>query len=91
MRIDQRRSEAEIIKVWNSSLDPNITAHAQPVGLRRGTLFVSVDSSAWLSEIVRYRKRDILERLRHSFGPDLISDFFPDWLAATGELRAPNG
>lgn len=72
MRIDQRRSEAEVIKVWNSLLDPNITAHAQPVGLRRGTLFVSVDSSAWLSEIVRYRQRDILERLRHSFGPDLI-------------------
>jgi hypothetical protein len=70
--LDRKRSEAEIVKVWNHLLDPNITKHAQPVGLRRGTLFVNVDSSVWLSEIVRYRQRDILERLQHSFGAEYI-------------------
>ena len=35
-------------------------------------LFVTVDSSVWLSEIVRYRRREILDRLRHCFGADLI-------------------
>jgi predicted nucleic acid-binding Zn ribbon protein len=73
LRIDRRRSDAEVIKVWNSLLDPNIVAHAQPTGLRKGTLFVSVDSSVWLSEIVRYRRKEILDRLQHSFGRDLIS------------------
>jgi predicted nucleic acid-binding Zn ribbon protein len=73
LRIDRRRSEAEILKVWNQLLDPLIVAHAQPTGLRKGTLFVTVDSSVWLSEIVRYRRREILERLQHSFGRDLIS------------------
>jgi hypothetical protein len=34
---------------------------------------VAVDSSAWLSEIVRYRRKEILDRLQHSFGRDLIS------------------
>ncbi len=72
LRIDKRQAEAEVVKVWNHLLDPNIVAHAQPVGLRKGTLFVSVDSSAWLSEIVRWRRREILERLQHSFGHDLI-------------------
>ena len=72
LRIDKRRSEAEIVKVWNQLLDPVITSHAQPTGLRKGTLFVAVDSSVWLSEIVRYRRGEILERLQHSFGPDLI-------------------
>ena len=72
LRIDRRRSEAEVVKVWNSLLDPDIVAHAQPTGLRKGTLFVSVDSSVWLSEIVRYRRKDILDRLQHSFGQDLI-------------------
>src|SRR5262245_25803810 len=66
-RIDHRRGDAEVIKVWNSLIDPNIVAHAQPVGLRKGTLFVSVDSSVWLSEIVRYRRKEILDRLQHSF------------------------
>ena len=70
--MDQRRAEAEVVKVWNSLIDPNIVAHAQPAGVRKGTLFVNVDSSVWLSEIVRYRRREILERLQHSFGRELI-------------------
>ena len=72
LRIDRRRSEAEVVKVWNHLLDPNLVAHAQPTGLRNGTLFVTVDSSVWLSEIVRYRRKEILERLQHSFGRDFI-------------------
>ncbi len=71
--IDRRRSDAEVVKVWNHLLDPNIVAHAQPTGLRNGTLFVTVDSSVWLSEIVRYRRKEILDRLQHSFGRDLIT------------------
>jgi predicted nucleic acid-binding Zn ribbon protein len=72
LRLDQRRAEAEIIKVWNSLIDPDIVVHAQPAGIRNGTLFVTVDSSVWLSEIVRYRRKEILNRLQYSFGPDLI-------------------
>lgn len=72
LRIDSRRAEVEIVKVWNSLIDPNIVAHAQPIGLRKGTLFVVVDSSVWLSEIVRYRRKEILDRLQHSFGRDII-------------------
>jgi len=72
LHMDNRRAEVEVVKVWNSLLDPNIVAHAQPVGLRKGTLFVNVDNSTWLSEIVRYRRKEILDRLQLSFGRDLI-------------------
>jgi hypothetical protein len=72
LRMDSRRAEAEVVKVWNSLIDPTIVAHAQPAGVRRGTLFVTVDSSVWLSEIVRYRRKEILERLQHSFGREFI-------------------
>jgi hypothetical protein len=72
LHMDQRRAEAEVIKVWNSLIDPNIVTHAQPAGMRNGTLFVNVDNSVWLSEIVRYRRREILDRLQYSFGRDLI-------------------
>ena len=71
--LERRCAETEIVKVWNHLIDPNVVAHAQPTGLRKSTLFVSVDSSVWLSEIVRYRRHEILERLQHSFGQDLIS------------------
>ena len=72
LHLDNRRAEAEVVKVWNSLLDPNIVAHAQPVGLRKGTLFVTVDSSVWLAEIVRYRRKEILDRLQYGFGRNLI-------------------
>ena len=70
--LDRKRSEAEIVRVWNHSIDPVITKHAQPAGLAKGTLFINVDSNVWLSELVRYRHREILLRLQNSFGPDLI-------------------
>jgi len=73
LRMDRRRAEAEVIKVWNALLDPTIVAHAQPTGLAKGTLFVAVDSNVWLSEIVRYQRKEILDRLQHSFGRDLIA------------------
>ena len=72
LRMDKRQSEAEILRVWNSVLDPNVTTHAQPTGINKGTLFVTVDSSVWLSEIVRYRRKEILDRLQLSFGRELI-------------------
>lgn len=72
LRLDRRLAETEIVKVWNRLLDPNIAAHAQPAGLRNGTLFVSVDHPAWLSEIVRYRQKEILARLQSSFGSQAI-------------------
>jgi len=72
LKMDSRRADIEIVKVWNSALDPNITAHAQPANLHKGTLFVNVDSNAWLSEIVRYRRKEILDRLQHSFGKTFI-------------------
>jgi len=71
--LDRRRAEAEIVRVWNNLIDPNITAHARPTGLNKGTLFVTVDSSVWLGEIVRYRRKEILDRLQHSFGRDLVA------------------
>jgi predicted nucleic acid-binding Zn ribbon protein len=72
LRLDARQADAEIVKVWNSLIDPAVTAHAQPANLHKGTLFVNVDSNAWLSEIVRYRRREILDRLQHSFGKTTI-------------------
>jgi predicted nucleic acid-binding Zn ribbon protein len=71
-RLEARQAEAEIVKVWNALIDPAVTAHAQPHNLNKGTLFVNVDSSVWLNEIVRYRRKEILERLQHSFGKSVV-------------------
>ena len=70
--LERKQSELEILKVWNHLMDPLVAQHAKPVGIAKGTLFVAVDSNVWLDEIVRYRRREILKRLHHSFGPDVI-------------------
>ena len=70
--LDRRRLESEVARVWRHLIDPTIVAHAQPTGLHKGTLFVTVDSSVWLNEIVRYRRKEILERLQNSFGREFI-------------------
>ena len=72
LRLDARQADAEVVKVWNSLIDPAVTAHAQPANLHNGTLFVNVDNSVWLSEIVRYRRKEILDRLQNSFGKTTI-------------------
>jgi hypothetical protein len=72
IRLERKQADLEILKVWDNLMDPMVVAHARPVGLAKGTLFVNVDSNVWLSEIVRYRRKEMLQRLQHSFGPDLI-------------------
>ncbi|GIT04821.1 MAG: hypothetical protein CM1200mP29_02320 [Verrucomicrobiota bacterium] len=78
---NRRRAETEVVRVWNQTIDPTITGHAQPAGIRRGTLFVSVDSSVWLDEIVRYRRHEILQRMQHAMGREFGKEnLIPDWL-----------
>ncbi len=72
LQLEQRVAESQIQTVWKRTIDPVITAHAQPAGLARGTLFVNVDSNTWLSEIVRYRRHEILERLQLAVGKAMV-------------------
>lgn len=72
LKLEQRGKEAEVMKVWNNLIDSRITEHAQPAGIVKGTLFVNIDSSVWLDEIVRYRRKEILTQLQTAFGRDLI-------------------
>jgi hypothetical protein len=61
LRLEQRLDEAKIQTIW-----------AQPAGFAKGTLFVNVDSSVWLNEIVRYRRHEILERLQTALGKTVV-------------------
>jgi predicted nucleic acid-binding Zn ribbon protein len=72
MRLEQRLDESRILSVWPRIIDPMVVAHATPAGFAKGTLFVNVDSNAWLDEIVRYRRHEILERLQHALGKAVV-------------------
>jgi len=72
LKMESRRADIEIVKVWNSVIDPAVVAHAQPVNVHHGTLFVSVDSDTWKYEIIRYHRKEILQRMQYSFGLEKI-------------------
>lgn len=72
LHLERKQAESQILEIWTRSLDPVITAHAQPTGLVKGTLFISVDSNVWLDELNRYRRREILERLQHVLGRQVV-------------------
>ena len=46
--------------------------HTRPAALRRATLTVFVDSSAWMQHVT-IRKRTLLKQLKRAFGKDKIS------------------
>ena len=71
-RLEQRLDESKIQTVWSQILDPTLVAHAKPAGFAKGTLFVHVDSSVWLDEIVRYRRHEMLERLQTALGKTVV-------------------
>jgi hypothetical protein len=72
LRLEERLAESQLIQIWNKTLDPALTAHAQPVGLRNGTLFVNVSNHVWLSELVRYRREEVLERVQLACGKTAV-------------------
>ena len=72
LQLDRIRAETDVVKVGNKTIYPTITSHAQPVNILHGRLFVSVDSSVWLDEIVRYRRHEILQRLQHAMGCEMV-------------------
>jgi predicted nucleic acid-binding Zn ribbon protein len=72
LKMETRRGDIEIVKVWNSAIDPTVASHAQPANLHHGTLFVIVDSDVWKYEIIRYHREEILKRMQYSFGLEKI-------------------
>ena len=72
LKLEVRRADMEIIKVWNEMIDPIVVAHAQPANVHGGTLFIKVDSDVWKYEIIRYYRKEILKRMQYSFGIEKI-------------------
>jgi hypothetical protein len=61
-----------VYQAWSEVIPIKYKTHAQPSGYKNGTLFVSVNSSAWLADIVRHRRREFLALLQAKLGSDTI-------------------
>lgn len=63
---------AEMADEWTGLVGDAVAAHARPGRVERGTLYVFVDSSVWLSELQRYGSTQLLQNLGQRFGRERV-------------------
>ena len=59
----KKLAEDRLAEVWGEAVGKKALKHTRPVGFRRASLTVNVDSSSWLFELT-LKKRDILKKLQ---------------------------
>ncbi|MCD6575216.1 DUF721 domain-containing protein [Candidatus Aerophobetes bacterium] len=59
--IDTKIKQVNILKSWSQAVGKTISKHSQPVTIRKGNLFVKVDSSAWLTQLYHFKEKIISE------------------------------
>lgn len=59
---------SEIEAEWPKIVGPTISKHAFPGRMNGTNLVIFVDSSVWLSELTRYSKKTITDKLQARFG-----------------------
>jgi len=62
--LDERLEEAAVVPEWSDRVGSAIALVTVPLRVSRGTLFVAVRTSAWLSEL-QMMERDIVRALNH--------------------------
>jgi predicted nucleic acid-binding Zn ribbon protein len=65
--------QARILKQWEAVAGRTFSLHARPEELRSGKLYVRVDSSAWLQELMLL-KPSLVARLNEALGEKAVSD-----------------
>ncbi len=57
---------------WKELVGPQVARHARPGRFERGTLYVYVTHSIWLSELQRHGHKQILANLQERYGASRI-------------------
>lgn len=71
----RRSANEEIAAAWSAIVGAEVARHSRVASLRKGILYVEVDSAAWLQELGGFHKTGLLAelqgRVRRSFIKDL--------------------
>lgn len=61
----------KIWKKWNEFVGPTISQHSEPVGYFRGTLYLWVENSSWMQQLV-FMKDPLKDTINKKLGFDFI-------------------
>jgi predicted nucleic acid-binding Zn ribbon protein len=59
---------------WAEIADQDILEHTDVKGLKRGVLYVKVDSATWLHYITAFKKEELLRYIQNEYKQRFISD-----------------
>lgn len=57
---------------WKAIAGGIVAGHSRPDRIAGDVLYVFVDSSAWMQEIVRFHGNDIVQQIQKLIGPDVV-------------------
>ncbi|MFQ6066569.1 MAG: DUF721 domain-containing protein [bacterium] len=75
LNIDKKLKEMKALKLWEEVTGEKISRHTLPLFVRKGNLFVRVDSSGWLTQLT-YLKHEIISRLNQRLGESSIKNIY---------------
>jgi hypothetical protein len=75
LNIDKKLKEMKALKLWEEVTGEKISRHSFPLFVRKGNLFVRVDSSGWLTQLT-YLKPEIISRLNQRLGGESIKNIY---------------
>jgi predicted nucleic acid-binding Zn ribbon protein len=65
--------EHRAVSLWPEVVGEHVARSTRAVGVRKGTLFVEVESSTWMHQLV-FLKPKVIERLNERLGGGTIGD-----------------
>ena len=71
----ERLADHAVWAHWDAVVGPTIAAHARPERMKRGVLFVAVDSAEWMQEL-QFLKHELRERLNARLGRPAVRALF---------------
>jgi len=73
--LNKKLRELKALKDWKEVVGKKIEEHTYPLRVRKGNLFIVVDSSGWLAQIT-YFKEKIISELNQRQGKEVIKDIY---------------
>jgi len=73
--IEQKIKELKVLNSWREVAGERIYKHARPFCIKKGTLFVKVDNSGWLTQLT-YLKEKIISEFNKREGKEIVKDIY---------------
>lgn len=83
--VDTKIRELQVLRAWSEIVGRHLNKHSKPVSIRKGNLFVKVDSSAWLAQIT-YFKEKIISEINRREGREVVKDIY----LRVGKVSSPH-